>query len=132
MATIVNSWNEWGPLKHVIVGRADDGHIPPEEPALEAKVPEDSDMRGQWGRRPEESIARANELLDNFASMLEKRGVSVDRPTPIDFSQSVTTPDFHTESQFGCMPPRDVLLTVGSEILEATMSYRCPYWFANL
>ena len=23
------------------------------------------------------------------------------------------------------MPPRDVLLTVGNEILEATMSYRC-------
>ncbi len=28
-------------------------------------------------------------------------------------------------SMFGCMPPRDVLLTVGNEILEATMSYRC-------
>ena len=47
--TIVNSWNEWDPLKHVIVGRADDCHIPPAEPALDAKVPEDSDMRGQWG-----------------------------------------------------------------------------------
>ena len=64
--TIVNSWNEWDPLKHVIVGRADDTHIPPEEPALDAKVPEDSDMRGQWGRRPQETIDRANELLDNF------------------------------------------------------------------
>ncbi|MFZ9135890.1 MAG: hypothetical protein ACO208_08200, partial [Candidatus Puniceispirillaceae bacterium] len=41
MSTIVNSWNEWDPLKHVIVGRADDCHIPPEEPALDAKVPED-------------------------------------------------------------------------------------------
>ena len=29
------------------------------------------------------------------------------------------------------MPPRDVLLTVGSEILEATMSYRCR-WFEYL
>ena len=28
MPTIVNSWNEWDPLKHVIVGRADDCHIP--------------------------------------------------------------------------------------------------------
>ncbi len=28
--TIVNSLNEWDPLKHVIVGRADDCHIPPE------------------------------------------------------------------------------------------------------
>ena len=73
MKTVVNSWNEWDPLKHVIVGRADDCHIPPEEPALDAKVPEDSDMRGQWGRRPQETIDRANELLDNFASLLEKQ-----------------------------------------------------------
>jgi glycine amidinotransferase len=32
---------------------------------------------------------------------------------------------------FGCMPPRDVLLTVGNEILEATMSYRSR-WFEYL
>ena len=37
----------------------------------------------------------------------------MDRPEPIDHSLPVTTPDFHTASQFGCMPPRDVLLTVG-------------------
>ena len=61
--TEVKSWNEWDTLRHVIVGRADDCHIPPEEPALDAKVPEDSDMRGQWGRRPQETIDRANELL---------------------------------------------------------------------
>ena len=29
--TVVNSWNEWDPLKHVFVGRADDCHIPPEK-----------------------------------------------------------------------------------------------------
>jgi glycine amidinotransferase len=131
MPTIVNSWNEWDPLKHVIVGRADDCHIPPEEPALDAKVPEDSDMRGQWGRRPQETIDRANELLDNFAALLEARGITVDRPTPTDFSLPASTPDFHTESQFGCMPPRDVLLTLGHEIVEATMSYRCR-WFEYL
>ena len=42
--TIVNSWNEWDPLKHVIVGRADGTCIPAPEPALDAKVPEDSDI----------------------------------------------------------------------------------------
>jgi len=29
MKTIVNSWNEWDPLKHVILGRADGCCIPP-------------------------------------------------------------------------------------------------------
>ena len=42
---IVNSWNEWDPLKHVIVGRADGCCIPAPEPALDAKVPEDSGMK---------------------------------------------------------------------------------------
>ena len=124
----VSSWNEWDPLKHVIVGKADNCHIPPPEPALDAKVPENSDMKGQWGKRPQDTIDKGNELLDNFAEMLEGRGIKVDRPTPVDFSLPVSTPDFTTDSQFGCMPPRDVLLTVGSEILEATMSYRCR-WF---
>ena len=41
---IVNSWNEWDPLKHVIVGKADGTCIPAPEPALDAKVPENSDM----------------------------------------------------------------------------------------
>ena len=131
MSTIVNSWNEWDPLRHVIVGRADGCCIPAPEPALDAKVPEDSDMRGQYGPRPQETVDRANELLDNFAAMLEKRGVIVDRPTPLDFNQPSATPDWETETMFGCMPPRDVLLTVGSEILEATMSYRCR-WFEYL
>lgn len=127
----VSSWNEWDPLKHVIVGRATGSHIPPPEPALDAKVPADSDMRGLHGMRPKDSIERGNELLDNFAEILRRRGLRVDRPTPIDFSQPVQTPDFTTGSQFGCMPPRDILLTVGKEILEATMSYRCR-WFEYL
>lgn len=129
--TIVNSWNEWDPLKHVIVGRADGTCIPPSEPALDAKVPEDSDMRGQWGPRAQESVDIANEQLDGFAKILESRGVKVDRPEVMDFSQPSATPDWQTETMFGCMPPRDVILTVGSEMLEATMSYRCR-WFEYL
>ena len=129
--TRVNSWNEWDPLRHVIVGRADGSCIPPPEPALDAKVPEDSDMRGTHGPRPAESIARGNELLDRFCDQLTARGIRVDRPSPIDFDQPVATPDWETGSMFGCMPPRDVLLTVGPEILEATMSYRCR-WFEYL
>lgn len=127
----VCSWNEWDPLRHVIIGRATDCHIPPGEPALNAKIPEDSDMCGRPGRRPQETIDKADELLDAFSDMLRKRGIRVDRPNPLDFSQSVVTPDFQTGSMFGCMPARDVLLTVGHEILEATMSYRCR-WFEYL
>tara|TARA_B100000029_G_scaffold464302_3_gene498183 strand:+ start:724 stop:1923 length:1200 start_codon:yes stop_codon:yes gene_type:complete len=126
--TVVCSWNDFDPLEHVIVGRADHTCIPPSEPATEAKVPEDSDMRGMWGPRPLETVERANEQLDNLASELERRGVVVDRPTPIQWNQAVQTPDFSAASMFGCMPPRDVLLTVGKEILSAPMSFRCRFW----
>ena len=128
---IVNSWNEWDPLKHVIVGKADGTCIPAPEPALDAKVPEDSDMRGQFGPRTKDTVDKANQLLDDFSDMLVKRGIKVDRPDPIDFNKKTSTPDWKAETMFGCMPPRDVLLTVGSEILEATMSYRCR-WFEYL
>ena len=50
---------------------------------------------------------------------------------PINFLQPVQTPDLGAQNQFGCMPPRDVLLTVGRTIVEATMSYRCR-WFEYL
>ena len=49
MAKIVSSWNDFDPLKRVIVGRADNSMIPPEEPATSEKVPVDSEMRGMWG-----------------------------------------------------------------------------------
>ena len=67
--TIVNSWNEWDPLKHIIVGKADDSCIPAPEPALNAKVPEDSDMKGKYGPRTKDSVDKANELLDKFAEI---------------------------------------------------------------
>ena len=126
--TAVNSWNDFDPLTHVIVGCADHTCIPPTEPATEAKIPEDSDMRGMWGPRPLETVEKANEQLDYLAKILQERGIRVDRPAPIQWNQAVNTPDFSTGSQFGCMPPRDVLLTVGNEILSAPMSFRCRYW----
>lgn len=126
--TVVNSWNDFDSLRHVIVGRADFTCIPPTEPATEAKIPEDSDMRGLWGPRPLHTVEAANRQLDTLTQALETKGIRVDRPTPIQWNQAVTTPDFMTGTMFGCMPPRDVLLTVGKEILSAPMSFRCRYW----
>ena len=66
-----------------------------------------------WGPRPLATVEQANAQLDNLVNLLESRGVLVDRPEPIQWNQAVNTPDFTTGSMFGCMPPRDVLLTVG-------------------
>jgi glycine amidinotransferase len=106
--------------------------IPPLEPAVDAKIELGSPMRTLAGTpRSPEAVEKAAEQLDNFADILRKRGIRVDRPTPLDFSQPAKTPDFEVECMFGCMPPRDVLLTIGNMIVEATMSYRCR-WFEYL
>ena len=125
---IVNSWNDWDPLKRVIVGRADNSVIPPEEPATSEKVPVDSAMRGMWGPRPLETVEKANAQLDNLVDVLEKHGVQVDRPTPLQWNQAIGTPDFRNDSMMTCMPPRDILLTIGSEIMASANSFRCRYF----
>jgi glycine amidinotransferase len=129
--TVVTSWNEWDPLKHVIVGRADGTMVQAPEIAVQRDWPDKGFPLGKYGLMPQEMIDKANEQLDNFAKILEGRGIRVDRPTPLDFSQTVQTPDWVQNSMFGCMPPRDLLLTVGNEMLEATMSYRSR-WFEYL
>ena len=129
--TVVNSWIEWDPLKHIIVGRADGTMIQVPEFAVQRDWPEHGFPLGTYGPYPREMEEKANEQLDNFAKALESRGIRVDRPTPLDFSQTVQTPDWVQNSMFGCMPPRDLLLTVGNEILEATMSFRSR-WFEYL
>ena len=126
--TVVCSWNEWDPLKHVIVGRADGTMVQAPEPATVRDWPEHGFPKGKYGPRPKDMEAKANEELDNFAKLLEGRGIRVDRPTLMDFSQTVQTPDWVQKSMFGVMPPRDLLLTVGNEILEATMSQRSRWY----
>jgi len=129
--TIVSSWNEWDPLKHVIVGRAEGTMVQAPEIAVQRAWPEYGFNLGDYGPYPEEMTAMAVEQMDNFAKILESRGIRVDRPTPIDFSQKVSTPDWEQDSMFGCMPPRDLLLTIGNQMVEATMSFRSR-WFEYL
>ena len=90
--TVVNSWNEWDPLKHVIVGRADGTMIQAPEIAVQREWTDHGFPLGTYGPYPEEMMAKANEQLDEFAVILEGRGIRVDRPTPLDFNQTVQTP----------------------------------------
>ena len=74
-------------------------------------------MKGKYGPRPQDTIDRANYLLDNFSDILQKRGIKVDRPSPIDFNQKIATPDWSIETMFGCVPPR-TCATLGNEMLR--------------
>lgn len=125
---VVNAWNEWDPLQRVIVGHCEGTCIPAPEPAWEYECPNGGFPLGSYGEMPRDLTDAANEQMDNFAKVLESRGIIVDRAIPIDFNQVSSTPDWEIPCMHGCMSPRDVLMTIGNEILECTMSHRSRWY----
>ena len=129
--TRINSWNEWDPLKHVIVGRIDSRMVGAPEAGMVLDLPEAGLKAGEWHLIPDRYVEKAHEQMESFAELLAGRGITVDRPTSMDDRQYVRTPDWECSHIFGTMPPRDILMAYGNEILEATMSQRAR-WFEFL
>ena len=129
-APLVSSWNEWDPLEEIVVGSADNACYEPIEPASRPirRGPTERDQPFPTGPKPPEVIERANEELAGLVALLEAHGVVVRRPTPRPFATPVRTPDFEVPNQYGAVCPRDVLITIGSEIIEAPMSRRARYF----
>ncbi len=134
MAKIVNSWDEWSPLKRTIVGRVRGTQIPAPEPAWQYPAVKGGFPIGSWGMFPEEQTAKAEEQQENFVKILEKRGIIVDRvelhpvmlaPTP------VSTPDWTQLNMRGISCPRDVFIVMGNEIIETPNCSRAR-WFEYL
>jgi glycine amidinotransferase len=136
MAKIVNSWNEWDPLKRVIVGRPEGTNIPAPEPAWWYNCPDGGYPLGAFGPFPQEMLDKANEQMDYFIKVMEERGIIVDRvelhPGMHD-RRAVSTPDWTQLNQHGVNNVRDVFLPVGNEIMEATTCRRSRWYeYLNL
>jgi len=74
MAKIVNSWNEWDPLKRMIVGRPEGTNIPAPERVWWYDLPEGGYPLGSFGPFPQEMVEKANEQMDNFVQVMENGG----------------------------------------------------------
>jgi glycine amidinotransferase len=129
--TVINAWNEWDPLKHIIVGRVDKSSTISPKKESPLGIPNWGDIFHTIGPVGEENFEVAHEQIEALATLLEKRSIRVDRPTVMDFSQESQTPDWVHDTMFGVMPPRDILICFGNEILETTMSFR-DRWFEYL
>ena len=135
MPKVVNSWNEWDPLKRVILGRPEGANITAPEPAWWYDQPEGGYPLGTWGPLPQEMVDAANEQMDYFAKQLEKRGVQVDRPVvhPCMFNKPVSTPDWTQLNCYDINNLRDVFLCHGKYIIEAAASQRSRWYeYLNL
>ena len=124
----VHSYDEWSTLEEVIVGRVEHAVVPAWHPTVEATAPRRSHawLREHAGRPFPPELVRAAALeLDGLCEVLGREGVTVARPDPVDWSARAQTPDFGpVEGLYGAMP-RDLLLVVGEELIEAPMAWRC-------
>ena len=128
----VNSYTEWDPLEEVIVGRVDGARLPQPSVSKRAVVPEKmwshfEEKGGHSGFDPE-LVRRAAAELDYLGEVLEGEGVTVRRPDIVDHAKPFSTPDFDSASGMYCAMPRDVLLIVGDEIIEAPMAWRSRFF----
>lgn len=135
MAKIVNSWNEWDPLKRVIVGKPEGTNVPAPEPAWWYDFPEGGFPLPTYGPYPQEMVDAANKQMEYLVSVLEKRGVKVDRPVihPCMFNKPVSTPDWTQLNCHGVNNVRDVFLCHGNYLVEATTCRRSRWYeYLNL
>jgi len=126
----VSSYDEWGLLEEVIVGRLEGAAIPPNHPVVTFNVPRPVGgiYRFVGGfRYPKLLTAPAQRELDAFIHVLQAEGVRVRRPDVLDFSKAAKTP-FWKSTGFCISCPRDGFLVVGDEILETPMAWRSRFF----
>ncbi len=127
----VCSHNEWDPLEEVIVGRLQGGAVPPAHTIEKARGLTGiaaAAYKVLAGRRyPRILYNRAQRELEEFVALLESEGVRVRRPKPMDFTRESRTP-FWKSTGFCTASPRDMLMVVGEEIIEAPSAWRARYF----
>ena len=115
---MISSWNEWDPLKKIVVGSATNANWPVTDPVF-AKDSEKTTWKETpvpRGPVPQHIIDEANEDLDKLATTLMSLGVEVVRPDPLNFQA-------HDGMYNYC--PRDRLLIVGDKVIDTAMMYPC-------
>ncbi|XP_053478319.1 glycine amidinotransferase, mitochondrial-like [Ictalurus furcatus] len=126
----VCAYNEWDLLEEVIVGRAENARVPPFTVEVKANTYEKYwPFYQKYGGQtfPEEHLKKAITEIEEMCNILRHEGVVVRRPEPIDWSFEYKTPDFTSTGMYAAMP-RDILLVVGNEIIEAPMAWRARFF----
>ncbi|XP_004687896.1 PREDICTED: glycine amidinotransferase, mitochondrial [Condylura cristata] len=126
----VSSYNEWDPLEEVIVGRAENACVPPFTVEVKANTYEKywpfyQKHGGHYF--PKDHLKKAVAEIEEMCNILKMEGVTVRRPDPIDWTFKYKTPDFESTGLYGAMP-RDILIVVGNEIIEAPMAWRARFF----
>ena len=115
---MIFSYNEWDPIKEIVVGRADFANWPSDDPvfALESEKTTWTETPVPSGPVPDWIIDEANEDLDILSGTLEQLGIVVHRPKAINFQERGGMYNY-------C--PRDRFLIHGTTLVDPAMMYPC-------
>jgi len=115
---MINSYDEWSPLKRIVVGDATHANWPVLDPVFskESEKTTWTETPVPKGPVPQRIIDEANQDLDSLATTLMSLGVEVVRPDPLNFQ-------VHDGMYNYC--PRDRLLVYGDTIVNPAMMYPC-------
>jgi scyllo-inosamine-4-phosphate amidinotransferase 1 len=114
----ISSWNEWDTLREIIVGTATNANWPQHDPVFRAeeKTTLWKDTPLPAGPVPQWIVDETNEDLSGLCNILLTAGVTVHRPTDMDF---VALDGMYNYC------PRDRLLVAGDVVVDTNMHYPC-------
>ena len=115
---MISTFNEWDPLKSVVVGSAKYANWPTTDPvfARESEKTTWKETPVPRGPVPEHIVNEADEDLNILAYTLHNLGIHVIRPSPRNYPVTGGMYNY-------C--PRDRLLVYGSTIVDPAMMYPC-------
>ncbi len=115
---IINSSNEWGRLRSVVVGSATHANWPSTDPvfALESEKTLWKETPVPSGPVPQWIVDEANEDLNDLAEVLRKLDIVVYRPQEMNFVELGGMYNY-------C--PRDRLIIAGTRVVDPVMMYPC-------
>lgn len=132
----LNSYDEWSPLKEVIVGNCFNANVPNIDLSFKLFFNDNAYYFWQKDRQGEhlirqQYIEELNEDLDNFIETLELFDIKVLRPTTLDKIYKFKTPYWEST----CVPAlnvRDQAIVLGNEIIETSPCIRSRYFENDL
>ena len=115
---MISSYNEWDPIRSVVVGSAKYANWPSADPvfARESEKTTWKETPVPSGPVPDHIVDEANEDLNILAYTLHNLGIHVIRPSPRNYPVTGGMYNY-------C--PRDRLLVYGSTIVDPAMMYPC-------
>ena len=115
---MISTYNEWDPLKSVLVGSAKYANWPTDDPvfAQESEKTTWKETPVPTGPVPDHIVDEANEDLNDLARTLHNLGIQVIRPGPRNYPITGGMYNY-------C--PRDRLLVYGNTIVDPAMMYPC-------